>query len=158
MYDEVSEDHSEPNEQPVNTNQGIELVHSLFLSTRPRSSFFQDVELSNTASPTIEPLPSKWVCWPTWKVLETGSIDSSSSSSNSDDELTPPVEGNDNCAPSIEGDSNFLSPPPINLVSFKNTCGVMILHVAMIRMLISFSFIPTYLPPFSFSYCSHYVY
>ena len=40
VHDEVTEDYSVQNEQPVNVNQGIELVCNLFLSTEPHSSFF----------------------------------------------------------------------------------------------------------------------
>ena len=40
VRDEVTEDYSVQNEQPVNVDQGIELVCNLFLSTEPRSFFF----------------------------------------------------------------------------------------------------------------------
>jgi hypothetical protein len=61
----------------------------------------------------MEPLPSKRVRRPTWKVLETAPIDTSSSSSDADldDEQTSPLEGNDHCAPSTEGASNFFVTP-----------------------------------------------
>ena len=40
VHDEVTEDYSVQNEQPLNVNQGIELVCNLFLSTEPHSPFF----------------------------------------------------------------------------------------------------------------------
>ena len=57
----------------------------------------------------VEALPSKRVCRPTWKVLETAPIDSLSSSS--EDEQISPVGGNDSCEPPTESVSNFFATP-----------------------------------------------
>ena len=56
---------------------------------------------------TSVPLPSKRVRRPTWKVLGTAPIETSSSSSDSDDEQTSPVEGDGTRAPSAESVSHI---------------------------------------------------
>jgi hypothetical protein len=57
----------------------------------------------------MEPHPPKRVRKPTWKDLETAPIDTSSSSSDSDDGQASPVEGDDSCAPTAEGVSHFIA-------------------------------------------------
>jgi hypothetical protein len=92
----------------MTSHQYIYYTHCLFQSNS-HAPLFQDVEPSNTVSEIMEPHPPKQVCKPTWKDLETAPIDTSSSSSDSDDRQASPVEGDDSCAPTAEGVSHFIA-------------------------------------------------
>ncbi|KAH9051666.1 hypothetical protein EDB87DRAFT_1735076 [Lactarius vividus] len=73
--------------------------------------FELDVEIGDTVSVSMGPLPYRQVRWPTWKVLESAPVEPPSSSATSNNGRSSPVDGDDRHKSPIEDFPHFTTMP-----------------------------------------------